>query len=797
MDRGKVTRDLVRTDFEEYFTRWQTTHWSLAGDLACQPVGNSRVRAAFKINFDVANQAENRRSTGQAAETLLLESDPGTSSFRIVGHHEKILERRLSSLGASTTPVFVDKPGPAATKASHVHSVISAADAQRVFDEAEVSSHVGQLLEKEAERVGLARDIKNEWNLPGELKSKWKAQLLDAWPPGIGEQGSQMNDQQMTANREHFSIPKEEDVFIVLKSNGDDLHHNNFEAAFTDKAVYLITKMPDQPSDGYTPDSLPSGRFRVSHRAFLATDSLDYGKGIVTPYIHPGLSPSEKWCLPVFGNWVVNGKTALEFANAWPETYHYTANGEFQVDSGVEPHEFQQFIIRVAALDLTYAVEDARQRHLEEKAGQNAQTEPNRADTLSGYLGVPWGSSFVDVRQKLAAKAAQSYREVHISEAEWSRGYAGVGQEIRRFTGWSVPLRPPLSFFTFTDETGVKTFLFHRDRLYAVTNLSDRDWVQRNGVGALLAMCRKYGQPSLHFARSWTATNDVPLAPRDVDYGSELIRAVWESDSGAIFAPLKATKSGNHLNIHPLRNSYVSVSIPPENINWTIHVEAAGFVPPNTGKEGRITLKAPSLDNGRPRDVSVQFPSIPTAEVKGKLLALILNIGWSKPEDSATSNSAALANLSSKVRVTDQRNNSYKPVFSALSPRDILPLDHQYPPGHGDAEWFAFFDIPKNVEDLSLQTESPEITDLAGNKVQTQGVQIIDLEQTKYQWICVGLLTEKEMEEYQFSIAGATTYVSMPIFREMAQASEAHRAEQERKKKDVEKKRQKELEEKF
>ena len=180
-------------------------------------------------------------------------------------------------------------------------------------------------------------------------------------------------------------------------------------------------------------------------------------------------------------------------------------------------------------------------------------------------------------------------------------------------------------------------------------------------------MCRKYGQPRLHFARSWAGTNDAPLAPRGVDYGGDLIRAVWESDSGAIFSPLKATKNVYHLNTHPLRQSYVSVSIPPENINCTIHVEAVGFVPPNTGKEGRITLKAPPLGSGGPpRDVSVQFPLVPTAEIKGKLLALILNVGWSRPEDSATSNSAALANLSSKVRVTDQRNNSYKPIFSAL-----------------------------------------------------------------------------------------------------------------------------------
>ena len=102
-----------------------------------------------------------------------------------------------------------------------------------------------------------------------------------------------------------------------------------------------------------------------------------------------------------------------------------------------------------------------------------------------------------------------------------------------------------------------------------------------------------------------------------------------------------------------------------------------------------------------------------------------------------------------------------------------------------------------NVEDVSLQIESPGIIDLAGNKVQTEGTQIIDLEQTKYQWICVGPLTEKEMEQYQFSIAGAMTYVSMPIFSEMARASETHRAEQEQKKNEAEKKQRKELKEKF
>jgi hypothetical protein len=823
-EKGRVPRDVVRGDFEDYFSRWPIIRWALAGPINVRETGRDRAQVSFEISFDVADEAEKRRSSGRAGETCLVEFNPVTKMSRIVAQHEKILERQVANSTVGPFPPATASKGQASpvqgatSMPVHIRPPASAAEAQRNLDAAASSGHVGHLLQNRAEQEQLGQEIRNEWPLPPELMPEWKHALIGDVDSASWFHAERMNDQQLGELRRKFDIPKDEEIYAYHDSpdsQGVVTDDSGFEAVVTDKALYLhlLTRDAFEPwTNRRLPDSVrhaadPIGLFRIAHSGILATDTFSYNATVV-PYSDKHTANGTWNCINVFGCWMTGGKLVVDFGKTeGPADCGLGENGQLVPASDYSYRHLQTFLASILKCNSDFAIKAARQRHLQND--NQGQSRPSAAsanppadsfsspDALAGYLGAPWGSSFAEMNRKLAAKAARDYREVRISEAEWNRGYAGAAQEVRRFIGWGVPLGPPLSFFTFTDETGVKTFLFHRDRLYAVTNLSDKDWVQRNGVDTLLVMCRKYGQPSLHFARSWTATNDVPLAPREVDYGGDLIRAVWESDSGAIFSPLKAMKNGNHLNIHPLRQSYVSISVPPENIKWMIHVEATGFVPPNTGKESQITLKAPPLGNGPPRDVSVQFPSVPTSEIKGKLLALILNIEWSRPEDSATSNSAALANLSSKVRVTDQRNNSYKPIFSALSPRDIVPLDHQYPPAHGDAEWFAFFDIPMNVEDASLQIESPEITDLAGNKVQTEGTQIIDLEQTKYQWICAGPLTEKEMEQYQFSIAGATTYVSMPIFGEMTRASETHRAEQEQKKKDVEKKRQKELEEKF
>ena len=145
-------------------------------------------------------------------------------------------------------------------------------------------------------------------------------------------------------------------------------------------------------------------------------------------------------------------------------------------------------------------------------------------------------------------------------------------------------------------------------------------------------------------------------------------------------------------------------------------------------------------------------------------------------------------------------------MFSAPCPPDILAVNSydygpgqsgNYAPGQAGAEWIVFIDVPVNMEDAVLQIETPEIIDLAGNKVQTEGTQIIDLEQTTQQWVCVGKLTEKEMEQYQFSIAGATTYGSKAIWTKMLGTNEAERGDEEQKKKEAEKKQRKELKERF
>jgi uncharacterized protein YecT (DUF1311 family) len=722
---------------------------------------------------------------------------------------------RLANARSASPGSLVGNPAKSASRG--LRPPTSAAETQRNLDAASASGYVGQLLQRLADEQQVGKEMKNDWPLPPELMPEWKHALIGDIDNANWFHAERMNDQQLEELRRTFGIPKDEGIYAhraqsELRGTVDD--DSGFEAALTDKALYLHI-LPSGQEDFGSPPVLkppgslqhaadPIGLFRITHSAILATDTFGYNARLV-PHHDQYTSEHSRNCIKIFGLWLVANRPVLDFGKAGPGDCHQRDDGQTEIEESYSYRHLQNFVASVFKCDADFAIKAARQRHL---AGlSQTQSEPtgtgtrpaasgSSSDPLAGYLGVPWGSPFADVSRKFAAKAARDYKEAQISEAEWNRGYAGAAQEIRRFMGWSVPLRPPLSFFTFSDDTGIKTFLFHRDRFYAVTNLSDKNWVEQNGVDTLVAMYRKYGRPNLHLARSWTATQGNPLAPREFNYSGNIIRAVWENDSGIIFSPLTPTKNVNHINIHPLRDAYVSVSIPPRNFNWMLHVEAAGFIPPDASKDRTIMLKQPQGE-GQPREVTVKLPGVPTTGVNRKLLALILNIKWEKPEDSATSNTAALGYLSSKVSVWGQRNNSYKPVSSALSPKDILPLDHQYPPGHGDAEWVLFVDVPMNVEDGSLQIESPEITDLAGNKVQIEGRQIIDLEQTTNRWVCVGQLTDTEMEQYQFGIGGATTYVSAPIWKEMAEATEIERAKKEQKKKEVEKRQQKELEEKF
>jgi hypothetical protein len=93
LDKGMVSKDTVRNEWQEYFDRWPTTKWKLAGRVEVKPLGGSRYQLSFPVNFEVANPAENRRIIGTANETRIVILDPAGSA-KVVQQREKIVRSR-------------------------------------------------------------------------------------------------------------------------------------------------------------------------------------------------------------------------------------------------------------------------------------------------------------------------------------------------------------------------------------------------------------------------------------------------------------------------------------------------------------------------------------------------------------------------------------------------------------------------------------------------------------------------------------------------------------------------------
>ncbi len=103
LDKGLVSRDVVRHDFQQYFTRWATAKWMLAGPVKVTPLGTSKYQLAFSIAFDVASSDTNRRVTGTAEETqiVMVGSD---GAAKIVSSREKVSNSHKAGENPESTP---------------------------------------------------------------------------------------------------------------------------------------------------------------------------------------------------------------------------------------------------------------------------------------------------------------------------------------------------------------------------------------------------------------------------------------------------------------------------------------------------------------------------------------------------------------------------------------------------------------------------------------------------------------------------------------------------------------------
>ena len=396
------------------------------------------------------------------------------------------------------------------------------------------------------------------------------------------------------------------------------------------------------------------------------------------------------------------------------------------------------------------------------------------ADPLAGYLIARWGSSFSDVQRNFAAKGASNYKESHVSEAEWNRMTIGV-ELTNHFAGWGVPVRPPFSSFSFKDETGEKTFLFHRDRFYAATNLSDEDWTRKRGVELLAAMCEKYGRAILK------ATADS-------------VTAVWETEAGFVHTQLAPLNYKLPSGIHPLAENKLRLVVPPLHLDCHIKRIDVGYGPSNLNRNTPLVLRQEADENLSKLRENVTLPFVPANPAKGKYLVVIFHVEWREPEGSVEQDTQQEANtitsfLRSNTVAIDPSNNKVKAVFAFIQ-QDIGVV--------------LFFDVPIDAGRMILQINASQIVrrwtgpnDSEGHDVELPGPQLIDLEQTALPWGVPDAITEKEVEKYHINVSGNITYGSKLICKEIQDANNADKAKKDQQQKQEEKKHQKALEERF
>jgi GYF domain 2 len=97
-DKGVISNDAVRNEFQQYFARWPQTNWQLAGTVAVQPVDASRCQITFPVSFDAMNPSSNKHATGVARETMILEQEVN-GAWKIVMERQTVTSNKAENRG--------------------------------------------------------------------------------------------------------------------------------------------------------------------------------------------------------------------------------------------------------------------------------------------------------------------------------------------------------------------------------------------------------------------------------------------------------------------------------------------------------------------------------------------------------------------------------------------------------------------------------------------------------------------------------------------------------------------------
>ncbi len=96
LDKGNVSRDVVRRELQEYFDRWPVVKWKVTGLIQSHLEAGSKYKVTFPIAFEVSNPTTKKRVAGTATETEILAPD-ASGTKKIIAQHEKISSPRIGA----------------------------------------------------------------------------------------------------------------------------------------------------------------------------------------------------------------------------------------------------------------------------------------------------------------------------------------------------------------------------------------------------------------------------------------------------------------------------------------------------------------------------------------------------------------------------------------------------------------------------------------------------------------------------------------------------------------------------
>src|SRR5205823_444104 len=92
----------VRSQLQEYFSKWPVRQWTITSPVKVQSLGASRQQVVFSAKYDLSDPDSHRHASGIAKETIVVAAD-SSGAMKIISHHEKTIPSK-ARLGSKKAP---------------------------------------------------------------------------------------------------------------------------------------------------------------------------------------------------------------------------------------------------------------------------------------------------------------------------------------------------------------------------------------------------------------------------------------------------------------------------------------------------------------------------------------------------------------------------------------------------------------------------------------------------------------------------------------------------------------------